>query len=165
MPDCPTLSGLLREGRGSFPGCAARPWAVLSNRFAVKNEASCARRVPRRPKVLKCSGQTEQLAKPSPGAGRSLKGPPGAFASATNTGRSAKVFCLPPGWGSRTGKRSVPSGCAAARPAELGPAESPGCCSGSPARSCCGSPPGSCSRGCSSCRPGSPGPGPWTAHR
>ena len=42
---------------------------------------------------------------------------------------------------------------------------SPGCCSGSPGRSCCGSPTGSSWRCCSSSRRGSPGSSPWTAHR
>jgi hypothetical protein len=45
--------------------------------------------------------------------------------------------------------------------AELRRDESPGCCSGCPARSCCGSTPGSWTRCCSSCRPGSPGPKSW----
>ena len=61
-----------------------------------------------------------------------------------------------------TGRRPVPSGAASTAHAELGPRGSPGCCSGSPARSCCGSPTGSSWPCCSSCRPTRPGTRPRT---
>ena len=88
------------------------------------------------------------------------KRPPGAFALATNAGRSFPLVCLNLARPARTGQRPVPSGKQSASQAELGQGGSPGCCSGSPARSCCGWPTGRSAGRCSSCRPGSPGRSP-----
>jgi hypothetical protein len=86
-------------------------------------------------------------------------------ATTTSTGRRRVVFCPPPETGCGTGKRPVPPGGHPPLRAELGPRESPGCCSGSTGCSCCGSPTGSSRRCCSSSRRGSPGSRPVAAHR
>ena len=90
--------------------------------------------------------------------------PPGAFAFATSTRRLGVLF-LPVEINVGAGKRPVQSAMASTMSAELGPGESPGCCSGSPARSCCGSPTGRSGARCSSRRRGSPGSRLEAAHR
>ena len=60
-----------------------------------------------------------------------------------------------------SGGRPVQSGAESTAPSGLRPRGTRGCCSGSPACSCCGSPAGSSSGGRSSYRPGSPGARPW----
>jgi len=79
--------------------------------------------------------------------------------------RTARECILPKARGTGTGRRPVQSAMASTMSAELGPGESPGCCSGSPARSCCGSPTGRCGARCSSRRRGSPGSRLEAAHR
>ena len=79
--------------------------------------------------------------------------------------RTARECILPKARGTGTGRRLVQSAMASTMSAELGPGESPGCCSGSPARSCCGSPTGRCGARCSSRRRGSPGSRLGAAHR
>ena len=88
--------------------------------------------------------------------------PPRAFATATSTGRPSSSFARP-GRSVSTGSggRPVQSGAESTAPAGLRPRGTRGCCSGCPARSCCGWPAGSSSGGYSSYRPGSPGTRPW----
>ena len=88
--------------------------------------------------------------------------PPRAFAIATSTGRPESSFARPgQSVSTGTGGRPVQSGAESTAPAGLRPRGTRGCCSGSPARSCCGSPAGSSWGCCSSYRPGSPGSRPW----
>ncbi len=72
---------------------------------------------------------------------------------------------LPAACGSGAGRRPVQSVVESTTSAELGPGGNPGCCSGYPGSSCCGSPTGRCGGCCSSSRRGSPGSRPLAAYQ